>query len=287
VCTYKRPELLAQLLVSLKDQDADTEFTYDVVVVDNDHLASAEKTVQDFTSRASIGVTYCVEPEQNIALARNKAVRNSRGEYVAFIDDDEIPSRSWLSKLHATLNRLHVDGVLGPVLPSYDVTAPKWVVKGKFYERPSHETGAVLHWTNTRTGNVLLRRTIFSDKENMFRPEFGRGGEDRDFFRRMIAKGMQFVWCAEAPVSEAVTAQRCTRSFMLRRALLRGQLPRFSGIDVLKSLIAIPLYTVSLPFLLIGAHHVFMKYLIKDCDHVGRICGFLGMRLIKDKYVIQ
>ncbi|BFU93240.1 MAG: hypothetical protein NTAFB01_44270 [Nitrospira sp.] len=74
---------------------------------------------------------------------------------------------------------------------------------------------------------------------------------------------------------------------MLRRALLRGQLPHFSRVDMLKSLVVIPLYTASLPILLMGAHHTFMKYLIKDCDHVGRICSFLGIRLIKDKYVIQ
>ncbi|HEY1248849.1 MAG TPA: hypothetical protein VGE97_07680, partial [Nitrososphaera sp.] len=151
----------------------------------------------------------------------------------------------------------------------------------------SHRTGDVLKWTNTRTGNVLLKRAIFSDKENMFRPEFGSGGEDRDFFRRMIATGMRFVWCAEAPVYEAVPAERCTRSFMLRRALLRGQLPHFSSIDIVKSLIAVPLYALLLPFLLFGSHHVFMKYLIKDCDHLGRICSCLGLRLIKDRYVIQ
>ena len=93
----------------------------------------------------------------------------------------------------------------------------------------------------------MLRRAIFDNGENLFKREFGSGGEDRDFFRRMIAKGLRFVWCAEAPVYESVPAERCRRSFMLRRALLRGQLPHFTGIDFLKSLFAVPLYTASLP----------------------------------------
>ena len=271
VCTYKRPKFLARLLNALRDQDSASYFTYGVVVIDNDHLGTAERAVHDFRKCASIPVSYEIEPEQNIALARNKAIQSSRGDYIAFIDDDEIPHRRWLVTLHAMFKKSPVDGVLGPVLPSYEGNPPKWVVKGGFYDRPSHSTGTVLHWTNTRTGNVLLRSSIFSDKENMFRAEFGSGGEDRDFFRRMIAKGMRFVWCAEAPVYETVPADRCTRSFMLRRALLRGQLPHFSSFDMLKSLLAIPLYTASLPILLMGAHHIFMKYLIKDCDHVGRI----------------
>lgn len=287
VCTYKRPAFLTRLLNALQDQDSAPKFTYGLVVIDNDHLGTAERAVQDFRKSASISISYGIEPKQNIALARNKAIHSSRGDYIAFIDDDEIPQRNWLVTLHALFKQLHVDGVLGPVVPSYEGKPPKWVVKGKFYDRPSHKTGTILHWTNTRTGNVLLRRSIFSDKENMFRPEFGSGGEDRDFFRRMIAKGMRFVWCAEARVYETIPADRCTRSFMLRRALLRGQLPHFSRVDMLKSLVVIPLYTASLPILLMGAHHTFMKYLIKDCDHVGRICSFLGIRLIKDKYVIQ
>jgi len=287
ICTYRRPELLAKLLNALKDQDSGGLFTYSVVVVDNDHIGSAREIVHSVIRESSILIGYHIEPEQNIALARNRAVINADGEFIAFIDDDEFPSKSWLMNLYKSRDEFCADGVLGPVVPSYEGNPPEWVVQGKFYERPSHRTGEVLNWTNTRTGNVLLRRAIFSIEDSMFRPEFGSGGEDRDFFRRMIAKGMRFVWCAEAPVYEAVPAERCTRSFMLRRALLRGQLPHFSSIDLIKSLVAAPLYALSLPFLLLGAHHVFMKYLIKDCDHIGRICSFLGIRLIKDKYVIQ
>ena len=113
-------------------------------------------------------------------------------------------------------------------------------------------TGEVLHWKNTRTGNVMLKKDIFKSGANLFRSKFGSGGEDRDFFRRMVDKGFHFVWCAEAPVSRAVTAERCKRSFMLRRALLRGQLPHFTIIDLAKSLVAIPLYTMALPFIVSG-----------------------------------
>ena len=287
ICTYRRPELLAKLLNALKDQDSGELFTYNVVIVDNDHLGSAREIVHSVIRQSTISISYHVEPEQNIALARNRAVANADGEFIACIDDDEVPSKTWLISLYKACDEFCADGVLGPVVPSYEGNPPEWVVRGKFYERPSHRTGEVLNWTNTRTGNVLLKRAIFSSEENIFRLEFGSGGEDRDFFRRMIAKGMRFVWCAEAPVYEAVPAERCTRSFMLRRALLRGQLPHFSGIDLIKSLVAVPLYALSLPFLLLGAHHVFMKYLIKGCDHIGRICSFLGIRLIKDKYVTQ
>ena len=287
VCTYKRSKLLFKLMKGLQDQKSNGLFTYSMVVVDNDCAGSARQTVENYRRNSSVSISYLIEPEQNIALARNLAVAKAEGDFIAFIDDDEVPGENWLINLLHAYEEFGADGVLGPVLPYYDVPPPKWIIDGKFYERPSHTTGDLLHWTNTRTGNVMFKREIFHDVDNRFRCEFGSGGEDRDFFKRMIAKGYCFVWCAEAPVYEAVTAERCTRSFMLRRALLRGQLPHFTTVDVVKSLCAVPLYTTLLPLLFLSAHHLFMKYLIKICDHIGRIFCFLGVNLIKDKYIVQ
>ena len=287
VCTYKRRSLLVKLINGFQDQKSHGLFTYSMVVVDNDCTGSARQAVDDCKREASIPIRYFIEPEQNIALARNKAVANAEGDFIAFIDDDEVPGEDWLINLLNAYEKFGADGVLGPVLPYYDVNPPKWIIDGKFHERPSHRTGEVLQWTNTRTGNVMFRKDIFDDGDNRFRREFGSGGEDRDFFRRMIAKGYRFVWCAEAPVYETVTAERCTRSFMLRRALLRGQSPHFTRVDLVKSLCAVPFYTTILPFLFLCSNHLFMKYLIKVCDHIGRIFWFCGINIIKDKYVVQ
>ena len=50
-------------------------------------------------------MTYAVEPERNIALARNRALSLARGEKLAFIDDDEMASPFWLSTLLAAEKR--------------------------------------------------------------------------------------------------------------------------------------------------------------------------------------
>jgi succinoglycan biosynthesis protein ExoM len=280
--------MLRRLLSKLEGQETEGLFSYSVVVVDNDHSGSAEQVVQTFQQASDLDVRYCAEPEQSIALARNRAVENARGDFVAFIDDDEFPTQIWLLDLFKAYNEFKADGILGPVLPYYETEPPAWIIKGKFFDRPSHSTGTILDWNNTRTGNVLLRRDIFADKNNLFRPEFGSGGEDRDFFRRMISQGMQFVWCNEAPVFELVPPERYKRSFMLRRALLRGKTPYNHNLNAyLRSLVAIPLYTLVLPFSLLRGHHVFIKYLVKCCDHIGRVLAFFGLGVIKDTYVTK
>src|SRR3989449_3947897 len=261
ICTYKRPRFLKRLLEELGVQDSGGLFTYSIVVADNDLSESAKPVVDDFTAVSPITVTYCVESRQNIALARNKAIENANGDFVAFIDDDEFPTKRWLLTLFTACNEYDVDGVLGPVKSHFDEEPPEWVVKGKFYERPTYPTGFVIDWRKGRTNNVLLNKRIFAAGEQPFRPEF-RTGEDQDFFRRMIEKGHVFIWCNEAVAYEVVPPIRWKRTFMLRRALLQGTVSLLhadlGALEILKSAIAVPAYTAALPIALVLGHRRLM-----------------------------
>jgi succinoglycan biosynthesis protein ExoM len=281
--------MLGRLLSKLEDQETEGLFDYSIVIVDNDKFESARQTAEFRAQQTKIAISYYVEPEQNIALARNKAIENAHGDFIGLIDDDESPAVHWLLNLYKALNHYKSDGVLGPVLPCFEKDPPRWVLKGRFFDRPTHPTGHILGWKNTRTGNALLRRSLFKKDRKWFDPAFGSGGEDRDFFRRKIEEGHVFVWCNEAPVFEFVPEKRWKRTVLLKRALLRGEMAlnntRSKPMSIFYSAVAIAIYTVCLPFFFVLGHHVFMKYLIKDCDHIGKVAAFLGINLIKEKYV--
>jgi succinoglycan biosynthesis protein ExoM len=287
VCTFKRSARLSTLLGHLEAQRTDGLFTYGVVIADNDAARSAEQAVVQYATTSPMRIAYCVEPEQNIALVRNRAVANAEGELLAFIDDDELPVTDWLYELFRTRSRYEVDGVLGPVLARFQGSAPRWLTKGKFFDRPRHPTGDVVDWTEGRTGNVLLSRDVLRQLDPPFRSQFGSGGEDVDFFRRAIESGFKFVWCDEAVVHEFLPAYRCTRKFVIRRALLRGSnFPKQSAPrakNVFKSIVAIPAYAVALPFLAITGHHLFMAYLAKLFEHASRLLALAGLPLLTER----
>jgi len=288
VCTYKRSQFLQRLLKELCTQETEGLFQYSIVIVDNDYLRSAEPAVMDFVAASAVPIKYCIEPQQNIALARNKAIENATGDFVAFIDDDEFPPKHWLLTLFETCKKYGVDGVLGPVKPFFGEDTPKWVIKGKFYTRPTYPTGLVIDWRKGRTGNVLLKRGIFATGEQPFRPQF-RNGEDLDFFRRTIERGHVFVWCNEAVAYEVVPPVRWKRTVMLRRALLRGASaalhPNVGARNIAKSVIALLAYTAALPLALLLGHHRFMTVLVKLCDHLGKLLALVGINPIREPYV--
>lgn len=278
---------MTKLLTELQNQQTNGSFTYSIVVADNDPGQSAKAAVIEFSKTSKIQAVYCHDAEPNIAKARNKALENATGEYVAFIDDDEFCAQDWLQNLLLACVKHEADGVLGPVKPSFENEPPQWVVKGKFFDRPTHETGYQIRWEEGRTGNVLFKRSILNADEPPFHVKFDTAGEDVDFFRRMIAKGYKFVWCDEAVAYELIPASRCNRKYLLRRALLRGsnfpKHPTDKLKNVLRSLIAVPIYTVALPVLVLFGQHVFLNYLIKLLDHASRLLAFAGLPLISER----
>jgi len=287
ICSYKRPQMLSHLLSCLQKQITENIFTYSAVVVDNDADQSARDAVTGWQDKSTIHIDYFCEPQQNIALARNKAVANAKGDFIAFIDDDEFPENTWLINMLKTQGRYKAAGVLGPVKPYFEVEPPKWIIRGRICERESFLTGTILKKaTETRTGNVLLCKEVFKDREKPFNPEFGlTGGEDVDFFSRMMNKGFIFVWCDEASVYEVVSMDRFKKKYYVKKALLRGVVnsnkSSLLSMDTIKSAIALIIYTTALPFfLLFGQQHLFMKYLIKDCDHIGKILALLGFKIV-------
>jgi succinoglycan biosynthesis protein ExoM len=196
--------------------------------------------------------------------------------------------------MYVALGKFKADGILGPVKPRFAVTPPEWALKSGAFERPNSQdyaSGLVLHWGQTGTGNVLLRRSVLQEVEGPFRKQFGSGGEDTDFFRRAMALGRTFVWCDEGTVYETVPVERTRVSFQLKRALLRGKVslagPAGSAVGILKSMVACAVYTVSLPVCLLFGRHVFLRYLIKSCDHIGKLLAVCGINVVRDKYVLK
>ncbi len=288
VLTYRRPVWLKRLLEGLDKQKTEGKFTFSITVVDNDKSGSAKAIVTAFGSASNIRVTYLVEPRQSICHARNLAISHSTGDFIAFIDDDEFPEPDWLLGLYTSCNSYDVAGVLGPVLRHFDEPPPKWILKGPFYQRPRHATGFVLPWQEGRTGNVLLRRRIVEDGQPPFDPRYHRG-QDVAFFRRMIQAGHVFIWCDDAVVYEVVPPLRWTRSFLLKRALLRGSINTkrdgFQMRSVGKSAVAVPIYVVALPFAFAAGHHHFMSLMVKLCDHLGKLLTLMGLKLFKDDFI--
>lgn len=223
VCTYRREQGLARLLRALGHLELDglDPGRLRIVVLDNDGAASAEHLARSFGASLPGELRYRVEQRRGIPFARNAAVREAGPvDFVAFIDDDEVPEPRWLAELARVQRSSGAAIVTGPVLPMLPPTAPRWAREGRFFERPRHRTGERLDYA--RTGNVLIAAGVFDGHDEPFSARYLRGGEDTHFFMRAHREGHAIVWADAASVLESLPADRMRPGWVLRRAHRRG-----------------------------------------------------------------
>lgn len=221
ICTYKRPELLLQLLESLARQTLPLS-SFEVIVVDNDQFASASQAIMQIAQRyPALVIRYEIEPTQGISYARNKTVALATGGLLAFIDDDEWAVSHWLSDLVESMTKFEVDAVLGPVIPLYPARTPEWVIRSRFFERYRFATGTFIGSETCRTGNVMVKASWVKSRQPLpFDERLAQsGGEDSDLFKWLEEQGGKFIWCDTAEVWEEVPLTRQTLGFMLERGL--------------------------------------------------------------------
>lgn len=291
VCTFRRAALLERLLGALVAQRTDGTFSYDVVVVDNDRDRSSEEVVRRARYESSIHISYDCETERNISVTRNRGVRNAGGNLIAFIDDDECPAEDWLLQLHGTYAAHPCDGVLAPVIPDFPPTAPSWLKKAGVFRRRRLATGTRIGEGDGRTGNVLLRRALFTGDACWFDPAFGRtGGEDSDFFHRQVERGGVFVWCDEAAVTEAVPPDRWTVAFHVKRLLRAGttdgELMRTGKLPsqglIARNLLILCACAAATPFsMLILPKHQWMRVAQKLAYCGGVVSAYFGFSILR------
>ncbi|MGZ3157855.1 MAG: glycosyltransferase [Burkholderiaceae bacterium] len=219
IATFKRPAMLAALLSSLQQQDLNG-IRMRFIVIDNDRGESARAVVETFHRTSGIDILYDVEPQQNIALARNRALSHVSAEYFAFVDDDESVSEKWLRSLLDCMEAEHADFVFGPVWSALPENAPNWA-EACFKKKP-RETGTLMEFGGA--GNVMGKRDAIERPVARFNPAFGlTGGEDTDFFYRLFLSGRRLVWCNEAWATEPVPDARLTLQWIRRRGYRDGQ----------------------------------------------------------------
>lgn len=221
--TLDRPAGVRALLEGLAALDhpgPDVEVR--VVIVDNDRRASARPIVEELGARLPWPLEYSVEPRRGIPFGRNRAVAVAgEVDFVAFIDDDEVPDPGWLTELLRVQRASRADVVTGPVIPVFDEPPPRWASAGAFFDRPRFPTGTPIRYA--RTSNVLIAAHVFPRAVPPFKEEFGlTGGDDTHFFMRSRLDGHRIVWADDAVVREAVPTSRVTPGWVRRREYRRG-----------------------------------------------------------------
>ncbi len=181
-------------LRALRDQDLDGLGETEILLVDNgDNVDLAEAA-----SAVGVAVRVVTEPTPGSYAARNAALRDARGEVLAFTDADCRPSPGWLRAGEAALQdagecfvggAIHVE----PAELAHPSPAELWdVMHGLRQEHYVRREG----WA--ATANMFVRRATL-DRVGPFDARLRSGG-DREWGQRATRNGVQGVYASGAVV---------------------------------------------------------------------------------------
>jgi glycosyltransferase involved in cell wall biosynthesis len=166
------------------------DHTIEIIVIDNN---SNDKTKEYICNIRSSYINYYLETKQGLSHARNKGIKVSKGEFLAFVDDDAVIDDKWLISLLLQLEKKQKNHIYGgPIFPNFEVECPKWIDRNYFVREFKSSDGYLDKLTaqdGFSGGNMCIPKGIFDNIGNfntnlgMQGKKMGLGEESELFFR--------------------------------------------------------------------------------------------------------
>lgn len=238
IATFNREKSLASLLTKLQDQYADFEYknAFEFILVDNNSNDNTESLVRSFVSK--LGIKYIKEKTQGLCCAQNTGILNSTGSLICFIDDDILPSESWLIELYKIAyysDLTKAQGFCGRIQAKVETEIPNWLnFKPPFSITPSvfpfHDYGEQeLKYPFTYRGykvqnpigaNFMFTRKVFEDFD-LFREDLGAGSQegfgkhgDTEFTRYLLNNNVEIFYKPNLVAIHPVAKDRITKDYI-------------------------------------------------------------------------
>ena len=235
VCTRDRAASLATTLESLVTATAHAQPGFELLVVNNGSSDGTAGVIEDFRSRLPM-LRPVEEPAEGLSNARNRALKEFRGQWLAFTDDDAVVDPQWLAALQRAIA---ADGgpdyLGGRSLASWSTSPPRWLTRPD----PPFIAGLLCHYDLGPEDrdyepadplpfgvNLALSRDLVQ-ATGTFRTDLGAGtgarGEETEYLARAVAAGRRGRYLASATVHHAADPARLTVPALYRHGVAKGR----------------------------------------------------------------
>lgn len=246
ICTYNRAKYIGPLLESIAANDL-PKAEYEILLVDNNCTDNTREICETFAeAHPEVSFRYTTESEQGLSAARNRGIKEAKGDIIVYIDDDALVDPYYLRD-YAEWFSAHPDTMAcgGPIIPLYETQEPEWM---------SPYTRALLTaWMDYGDtpreypkgrfpggGNAAYRKSVF-EKVGYFNTELGRkgdslmGAEEKDIFDKMHALGMQILYLPTPVLHHIIPQKKLEKDFFDRWTLQIGMSERKRTLAISKT----------------------------------------------------
>ncbi len=222
-CTYNREKYIYNALKSIVEEGYPYD-DYEIVLVNNKSTDSTEEICNQFKlDYPKVDFCYFLETNQGLSYARNRGVKESRGEILVFVDDDATVFEHYLCSIDDFFEKHpDVSACGGPIQPVYEIEKPKWLshyteqlIGGALYE--GDKVKPFKNGKYPGGGNSAFRKQVF-EKYGLFNVELGRkgtgliGAEEKDLYDRLSKGNEVFYYLPQMGIYHYIPEKKLTQS---------------------------------------------------------------------------
>lgn len=198
--TYNRPQQLANCLQSFTHLEYPRD-RFEVIVVDDGSKTPLDELVSPFNTQFEVKLFR--QNNSGPATARNTGARQAKHPFLAFTDDDCMPSPTWLKSLAARFaeapNCLIGGRTINALPHNLYSSASQQLIDYVYEYYNAKPPGASFFASN----NIALPAQLFLDVGGFDTSFPLAAAEDREFCDRWLARGYQMLYAPEAQIHHA------------------------------------------------------------------------------------
>jgi len=195
--TYSRPEKLSACLQSLMRLEYPRE-SFETIVVDDGSPVPPHDCVAEWSSQLKLRLL--IQTHRGPANARNMGARAATGEFIAFTDDDCIPSPDWLRELAAVFSAVPDAAIGGRIingLPQNPFSSASQMLVDYLYRYYNAVPGRFYFFASN---NLAVPARLFQELGGFDSRFPWAAGEDRDFCDRWQYRSHKMAYAPKAVV---------------------------------------------------------------------------------------
>ena len=225
VCTYNRVKYLRICLEKLAIQTANSS-EYEIIVIDNNSTDGTKLACESFIKiHKKLNVNYFLELEEGHTYSRNRGIIESKGEYLAFIDDDAFVDVDYIENIKKAFSTYNIAALGGKITPRYESgNPPVWMSKYLLPLVAALDMGQNKRYFNKGKypigANMAFKKNVFQNL-GLFNIDLGRrgskgleGGDEKDIFLKLHKSGAKVLYDPDVKVTHIIPESRLKLTYI-------------------------------------------------------------------------
>lgn len=236
ICTYNNAASLTVTLTQILRQDINDLFPIEILIVDNNSSDNTKQEVESFIKSYTGKAYYFREDNQGLSFARNRGIRESRGIYILFTDDDADVPPNWIKNYCTKITESGADCLYSKIKVQWDKPKPWWYssrFRSFFVELDYGEKPRLIYDIH----HEFFGKNFAIKKDEIialggFNENLGRkgnslvAGEETVIYRSLISRGSKVYYFPDAEVGHRLKDREYSEE-NIRKAFIDGARTRY------------------------------------------------------------